>query len=46
MNYLKNLIVIKSLNIKQFPARLLPPPVNLGSFMGDKFPPKKGDSNL
>ena len=39
-------IGIKSLNIKQFSARLSPPPVKLSSFIGVKFFPKKGESNL
>ena len=37
------LIVTKSLNTKQCPARLSPPPVKLSSFIGGKFPPKKGE---
>ena len=46
MTYLKMLIGIKSLNTKQCPARLSPPPVKLSSSIGGKFPPKKGESNL
>ena len=46
MTYLKMLIVIKYLNTKQFPARLSPHRVKLSSFIGDKFSPKKGESNL
>ena len=41
MNYLKKLIAIKSLNTKQCPARLSPPPVYLSSFIGGKSPQKK-----
>ena len=41
MTYLKMLIGIKSLNAKQFSARLSPPPVKLSSFIGVKFSPKK-----
>ena len=37
---------IKSLNIKQCPARLSPPRVKLSSFIGGKFPTKKGQNNL
>ena len=40
MNYLKMLIGIKSLNTKQCPTRLSPPPVKLSSFIGGKFSPK------
>ena len=43
MTYLKMLIRIKSLN---YLARLSPPPVRLNSFIGGKFSPKKGESNL
>ena len=43
---LKMLIGIKSLNTKQFSARLSPPPVKLSGFIGVKFSPKKGESNL
>ena len=46
MTYLRMLIGIKSLNTKQSPARLSPPRVKLSSFMGGKFSPKKGESNL
>ena len=52
MTYLKMLIGIKSLNTKQCPARLSPPPIKLSSFMGrgggggGKFSRKKGESNL
>ena len=46
MTYLKILIWIKSLNTKQCPARLSPPPVKLSSFIVGKFSPKKGESNL
>ena len=41
MTYLKMLIGIKSLNTKQFSARLSPPPVKLSSFIGVKSPSKK-----
>ena len=41
MTYLKMLIGIKSLNTKQFSARLSPPPVKLSSFIGVKFSPQK-----
>ena len=41
MTYLKMLIGIKSVNAKQFSARLSPTPVKLSSFIGVKFPPKK-----
>ena len=37
MTYLKMLIGIKSLNTKQCPARLSPPPVKLSSFIEGKF---------
>ena len=40
------LIGIKSFNTKQCPARLPPPHVKLSSFIGVKFSPKKGESNL
>ena len=40
LTYLKILIGIKSLNTKQWPARLSPPSVKLSSFIRDKFPPK------
>ena len=43
MTYLKMLIGIKSLN---YLPRLSPPPVKLSSFIGGKFSPKKGESNL
>ena len=46
MTYLKMLIGIKSLNTKQCLARLPPPHVKLSSFIGVKFSPKKGESNL
>ena len=46
MTYLKMLIKIKSLNIKQCPARLCPRPVKLSNFIGGKFSLKKGESNL
>ena len=46
MTYLKMLIGIKSLNTKQYPARLSPPHVKLSSFVGGKFSPKQGESNL
>ena len=46
MTYLKMLTGIKSLNIKQCPARLSPPRVKLSSFIGGKFPTKKGQNNL
>ena len=46
MTYLKMLIGIKSHNTKQCSARLSPPPVKLSSFIGGKFSPKKGESNL
>ena len=46
MTYLKILIAIKSPNTKQCPARLSPPPVKLSSFIGGKFSPQKGESNL
>ena len=46
MTYLKILIGIKSLNTKQFSARLSPPPVKLSSFIGVKFSPQKRESNL
>ena len=46
MTYLKMLIGIKSHNTKQCSARLSPPPVKLSSFIGGKFFPKKGESNL
>ena len=46
MTYLKMLIGIKSLNTKQFSARLSPPPVKLSGFIGVKFSPRKGESNL
>ena len=46
MTYLKILIAIKSPNTKQCPARLSPPPVKLSSFIGGKFYPQKGESNL
>ena len=46
MTYLKMLIGIKSLNTKQCPARLSPPPVKLSSFIGGKFSLKKGKINL
>ena len=39
MTYLKMLIGVKSLNTKQFSARLSPPPVKLSSFIGVKFLP-------
>ena len=41
MTYLKMLIGIKSLNTKQYPARLSPPHVKLSSFIGVNFRPKK-----
>ena len=41
MTYLKMLIGIKSLNKKQFSARLSPLPVKLSSFIGLNFTPKK-----
>ena len=40
------LIGIKSLNAKQCPARLSPPPVKLSSFIGAKFPPKQEENDL
>ena len=40
LTYFKILIGIKSLNTKQWPARLCPPSVKLSSFIRDKFPPK------
>ena len=46
MTYLEMLIGIKSLNTKQCPARLSPPPVKLNSFIGGKYSPKKGEKNL
>ena len=39
MTYFKMLIVVRSPNTKQCPARLSPPPVKLGSFIGGKSPP-------
>ena len=45
MTYLKMLLGIKSLNTKQFSARLSPPPVKLSSFIVVTFSPKK-ESNL
>ena len=44
--YLKILIGIKFCNTKQCRARLSPLPVELSSFTGSKFSPKKGESNL
>ena len=41
MTYLKMLIRIKSLNSKQFSARLTPLPVKLSSYIVVKFPPQK-----
>ena len=41
MTYLKMLIGIKSLNIKQYPPKLSPARVKLSSFIGGKFSPKK-----
>ena len=41
MTYLKMVIGIKSLNTKQYPARLSPPHVKLSSFIGGRFSPKK-----
>ena len=41
MTYLKMLIRIKSLNSKQFSARLTPLPVKLSSYIVVKFSPKK-----
>ena len=49
MTYLKMLIGIKSLNTKQFTARVSPPPVKLSSFIRVKSPPPpppKKKSNL
>ena len=46
MTYLKMLTGIKSFNTKQFSARLFLAPVKLSGFIGVKFPPKKGESNL
>ena len=46
MTYLKVLIGIKSLNTKQCPARLSPPPVKLRSVIGGKFFFQKGENNL
>ena len=48
MTYLKMLIGIntKSLNKKQYPARLPPPHGKFSSFIGGKFLGKKGESNL
>ena len=40
MTYLKKLIGIKSLNLKQCPTRLFPPVVKLSSFIGGEFPSK------
>ena len=45
MTYLKMLIGIKSLNTKQFSARLSPPTFKLSSFIGVKIPLKK-ENNL
>ena len=45
MTYLKMSIGIKSLNTRQFSARLSSPPVKLSSFIGGKFSPKNGESN-
>ena len=44
--YLEMLIGIKSLTTKQCRAGLSPVPVELSSFAGSKFSPKKGESNL
>ena len=41
MAYLKMLIGIKSLNTKQFSARLSPPTVKLSSFIGVNFSTQK-----
>ena len=41
MTYLKMLIRIKSLNSKQFSARLTPLPVKLSSYIVVRFSPKK-----
>ena len=41
MTYLKMLIRIKSLNSKQFSARLTPLPVKLSSYIVVKFSPQK-----
>ena len=41
MTYLKMLIGIKSLNTKQFSARLSLQPAKLSSFIGVKFSPQK-----
>ena len=46
MTYLEMLIGVKSLNTKLCPARLSPPPVKLSSFIGGKFSPQKGESDL
>ena len=40
------MIGIKSLNTKQYPARLSAPHVKLSSFAGGKFSPKKGESMI